>query len=123
MTHDSDSPYEALEKIFHEPNRMAIVSAVCAANKGVRFPELKDTCGLTDGNLNRHLKVLQEAGVVRIEKAFIKEKPCTTVHMTRAGLDRFHEYLSALADVLKAAEAALPKSVAKRPVAARPVTA
>lgn len=105
---NSDNPYEALEKIFHEPNRLAIMSALCAADSGLTFGELKDGCGLTDGNLNRHLKVLDEAGVVDISKEFFDNKPRTTVLISRKGLDRFNEYLSALNEVLRKARKALP---------------
>ena len=52
---DRDNPFEALERIFHEPSRMAIMSALCAADGGLTFNELKERCALTDGNLNRHL--------------------------------------------------------------------
>ena len=125
MTASSENPYEALERIFHEPNRLAIMAAVCAADHGIAFSELRDACNLTDGNLNRHLKVLQEADAVRIEKAFVDAKPRTTVHITRTGLDRFHEYLGALAEVLHKAQAALPAPVRKpaRVLAGKPATA
>ena len=108
MSENADNPYEALEKIFHEPNRLAIMSAVCAAEKGLSFSELKEECSLTDGNLNRHLKVLREAEAVTIEKAFVDDKPRTTVRISSAGLDRFNEYLAALSEVLAAAKQALP---------------
>jgi len=117
-------PYDALEKLFHEPNRLAILSALCAADKGLSFNELKETCGLTDGNLNRHLKVLQESGAVEIRKTFVGAKPRTTVIISRQGLDRFSEYLDALSTVLKAAKRAVPaekKSAAM--LLGRPVTA
>lgn len=112
----NDTPYEALEKIFHEPNRLAIMSAVCAADKGLSFNELKEECGLTDGNLNRHLKVLQEAGAVTITKKFVDLKPRTTVSLSKAGLQRFHEYLSALAEVLEKARSAMPAEEKKLPL-------
>lgn len=99
---------EALEKIFHEPNRLAIMSALCAADNGLSFNELKDTCRLTDGNLNRHLKALENAGAVRIRKSFVDSKPRTTVSLSKKGLDRFGEYLEALSGVLERARAALP---------------
>lgn len=108
MNKNPDNLYEALEKIFHEPNRLSIMSAVCAAEKGLSFNELKEECGLTDGNLNRHLKVLREAGVVIVKKAFVDDKPRTTVKITSAGLDRFNEYLAALSEVLTAAKQAMP---------------
>ena len=99
---------DVLERIFHEPNRLAIMSALCAADKGMAFTELKKTCGLTDGNLNRHLKVLAEGGVITINKAFVKDKPRTTVRLSRLGLKRFSDYISALETVLQKARAALP---------------
>ena len=58
----------SLERIFHEPNRMAILSALCAAGDPLSFTELKALSGLTDGNLSRHLKALEEAGIIRIQK-------------------------------------------------------
>ena len=110
MNNDSESPYDALERIFHEPNRLSIMSALCAADENeLTFGELKETCSLTDGNLNRHLKVLDEAGAVRIHKTFVDSKPRTTVCLSKAGLDRFGEYLSALDEVLQKAKEALPE--------------
>lgn len=112
MTKDTN-PFQALEKIFHEPNRLAIMSALCAADNGLSFSELKDECSLTDGNLNRHLKVLKESKVVRIEKKFVADKPRTTVFITTKGLDRFNDYLEALSDIMKQTRAALPKKQKK----------
>lgn len=103
----NESVFGALEKIFHEPNRLAIMSAVCAADAGVTFGELKETCGLTDGNLNRHLKVLVDAGAVTVSKEFVDNKPRTTITMTKEGLQRFSEYLGALSAVLEKAREAL----------------
>ena len=108
MSTSNELPYEALERIFHEPNRLAIMSALCAADDGLPFTELRDSCGLTDGNLNRHLKVLDGAGVIRIRKVFVDAKPRTTVALSKKGLSRFSDYLEALNEVLVAAQAAMP---------------
>ena len=108
MTAKTANPYEALERIFHEPNRLAIMSHLCAAGAGVSFNELKEACNLTDGNLNRHLKALEEAGAVRIRKSFVQGKPRTTISISKGGLDRFSEYLSALSEVLEQASRAIP---------------
>jgi DNA-binding transcriptional ArsR family regulator len=108
MNAKKNTDYEALEKIFHEPNRLAIMSSVCSSPKGLTFSELKGECGLTDGNLNRHLKVLEVAKVIRIDKRFVKSKPQTTVLLSKTGLKRFYEYLAALEGVLKKAQSALP---------------
>ncbi|WP_372846833.1 transcriptional regulator [Pontiella sp.] len=105
-----ENVFQALEKIFHEPSRLAIMSALCTAADGMTFSELKTECSLTDGNLNRHLKVLKESKVVSVKKAFVDDKPRTTVTITTKGLDRFNDYLEALADVMKQARKALPKT-------------
>ena len=108
MKATAENPYDALEKIFHEPNRLAIMSHLCAADGGISFGELRDACNLTDGNLNRHLKALEEAGAVKIAKTFVDAKPRTTISISKTGLDRFGEYLAALSDVLNTASKAMP---------------
>jgi DNA-binding transcriptional ArsR family regulator len=118
MDKDSGPPFEALERLFHEPNRLAIVSELCGAEGGVPFTDLRDACRLTDGNLNRHLRALEEAGIVRVAKRFVDRRPLTTAALTPRGLARFSEYLDALSDVLRAARAALPgEAKAKRAMA------
>lgn len=97
------SPYEALEKIFHEPNRLSIVSTLCSSSEGRTFSELKNICDLTDGNLSRHLSALENAGVVQIEKKFVGAKPQTTVFLSEKGKESFLEYLGALEEVFKKA--------------------
>ena len=107
MSADSSKPYERLERLFHEPNRLAIMSAVCGAGEGLTFTEIKESCDLTDGNLSRHLKVLDEADAVQITKMFVDNKPRTTVVVSEDGLSSFVAYLRALEDVLKSAEESL----------------
>ena len=114
-TNNKERLHEALERIFHEPNRLAIMSAVCAADQGLSFTELKKTCNLTDGNLNRHLKVLEEAGALRIEKTFVQSKPRTTVCISKKGLAQFSDYLAILSEVLDQAQKALPVEGKKLP--------
>lgn len=95
MPATTDTLYEALERVFHEPNRLAIMSVLCATREGLTFTDLKEACRLTDGNLNRHLKVLEEAGVVRMEKSFVAAKPRTTIFLSAVGTERFTQYLDA----------------------------
>jgi DNA-binding transcriptional ArsR family regulator len=100
-----DNPYSALNKLFHEPNRLAIVSALCNESNGITFNQLKEECNLTDGNLSRHLRSLQRARIIRIKKSFVQSKPQTTIYFTERGRDSFIRYLEALEEVLlKAAE-------------------
>lgn len=122
MTTPTSPSHEALERIFHEPSRLAIMSALCAAPDGLTFNDLKNACNLTDGNLSRHLTVLEGDGVVRIHKEFVGAKPRTTVFLAEAGLDRFTEYLAALEEVLqraKRAQAALESKAKAAPAHSR----
>jgi DNA-binding transcriptional ArsR family regulator len=96
----SADPYAALERIFHEPRRLAIMSALLGAPGGLSFRQLKESCELTDGNLSRHLKALQEAGAVAIDKSFVKNRPRTMVILSDQGRESFAQYLSALEEVL-----------------------
>ena len=105
--------HDELKKIFHEPKRMAIMSALCVAEHGMAFTELKKECELTDGNLNRHLKVLIEADAVEMKKEFIGVKPRTTVFITANGIESFTAYLNALQQVLEQALQAMPKKSEK----------
>ena len=103
MTEQPHDPVGALERLFHEPNRLAILSALCTSREGLPFTELRDACHLTDGNLNRHLKALEEEGIIRVQKAFVDDKPRTTIALTRGGLARFNQYLENLTVVLQEA--------------------
>jgi DNA-binding transcriptional ArsR family regulator len=98
---------EILEKIFHEPSRLSIMSVLCAAEKGMSFNEIREACGLTDGNLSRHLKALEESGAISVTKKFVDNKPRTTVLISASGLERFNEYLSALSEILNKAKKSL----------------
>jgi len=103
MSNKYENPYNGLKRIFHEPNRLAIMSALCSSANGLTFRELKEDCDLTDGNLSRHLKALEEAEVVVVNKKFVGVKPQTTISLTDKGRDSFIEYLQALEEVLKKA--------------------
>ena len=103
------NPTTKLERLFHEPNRIAILSALASAGEeGLSFGELRVACQLTDGNLNRHLTALEEEGIVRVKKTFVDRKPRTTITPTSKGLDRFAAYLVSLERVLDEARDALP---------------
>ena len=120
----SKRPYAALNRIFHEPNRLAIVSALCNAHDGMLFKDLKEECSLTDGNLSRHLLSLQRRQIVRIRKTFVKSKPQTTVYLTDRGRENFVRYLEALEQVLqKAAESVQPQKQTGPAPVPRPVRA
>ncbi|UCD49769.1 MAG: transcriptional regulator [Phycisphaerales bacterium] len=111
MNGPNDNPYAHLERIFHEPGRLTIMTNLLGAPDGMTFTELKTACNLTDGNLSRHLKVLEEAKAVTAKKRFVKNRPQTTIFLSQEGRADFMAYLQALETVLldAAAKAAADK--------------
>jgi DNA-binding transcriptional ArsR family regulator len=95
--------YDGLDRIFHEKARLGIVSSLLGHPDGLGFGDLKSLCGLTDGNLSRHLQVLEEAGYVEIEKGFEGKRPYTRCRLSGAGRARFSDYLGVLEQVLRKA--------------------
>jgi hypothetical protein len=68
---------------------------------------LKQLCALTDGNLNRHLQVLEDAKLISITKGTQNNRPQTLCRVTGLGRRRYVEYLSVLEQVLVDAAAAM----------------
>ena len=60
--------YDGLDRIIHEKARLGILTSLATHAGGLRFNELKTLCSLTDGNLNRHLQPLQDAGLIEVQK-------------------------------------------------------
>ena len=95
--------YDGLDRIFHEKARLGIVSSLMSYSEGLAFSDLKQLCGLTDGNLSRHLQVLEEAGYVAIEKGFAGKRPHTQCRLTTDGRARFYDYIQVLEQVVRKA--------------------
>ena len=93
--------YEGLDRVIHERARLSVLTSLITNPKGLAFGDLKQLCDLTDGNLNRHLKVLEEAGMVEIVKTQERNRSLTLCRMTRAGRTRFLEYLGTLEQVVR----------------------
>jgi DNA-binding MarR family transcriptional regulator len=98
--------YEGLERVIHEKARLGILASLATHPQGLLFPDLKDLCALTDGNLSRHLQVLHEAGLVEVWKGGQKSRPQTLCRMTPEGQRRFLEYITVLEEIVADAEAA-----------------
>lgn len=101
--------YDGLDRVIHEKARLGVLTSLIGHPKGLAFGDLKQLCGLTDGNLSRHLQVLEEAGLVAITKGYERNRPLTTCRLTAAGRRRFLDYLAVLEKVVRdAAVAARP---------------
>src|SRR5947209_13077707 len=88
--------YDGLERVIHEKARLGILTSLVAHPDGLLFNDLKDLCTLTDGNLSRHLQMLQEAQFVEVWKGVRRNRPQTLVRLTDSGRKRFMECISVL---------------------------
>ena len=95
MTH----PSRALDEVIHQKNRLGILAVLAEADYA-DFTYLKEILDLTDGNLSRHLQVLEEAGLVVIEKDFQGKRPRTRVKSTRRGRKALTQHLKAMQELI-----------------------
>jgi DNA-binding HxlR family transcriptional regulator len=102
--------YEGLDRVIHERARLAVLTSLVAHPSGLVFGELRRLCGLSDGNLSRHLQVLVEAGLVEVTKSFEQNKPQTRCQITEVGRARYLDYLAVLEQVVRDAAAAVKQT-------------
>ena len=93
--------YEGLDRVIHERARLSVLTSLLTNPKGLTFGDLKQLCALTDGNLNRHLSVLERAKLVEIVKGHDHNRPQTVCRITANGRKRYLDYLSTLEQVVK----------------------
>jgi DNA-binding MarR family transcriptional regulator len=86
---------EALDKTFDSRIRLGIMSALMV-NDAVEFNTLKELLDATDGNLASHLKGLETANYISVQKSFNGRKPLTRYKATRQGRKAFESHIAAL---------------------------
>jgi len=99
------SPFEelaALDRLVHDPARLAILTAL-AACKSADFLFLQRLTGLTMGNLSSHLSKLEEAGLVQMEKRFVAKRPNTLLQLTSKGRITIERHWDQLENIRKSA--------------------
>src|ERR1700756_3132212 len=101
--------YDGLDRVIHEKARLGLMTSLMVHPKGLAFADLRELCGLTDGNLSRHLQVLQEAGLVEVIKGYEGNRPHTSCRLTKIGRRRFLDYLAVLEGLVRDAAKAAGK--------------
>jgi len=87
-----------IDRVFHEKARLGIMTTIVGSRDGMNFNELKELCDLTDGNLNRHLKVLVDTTVLSVRKTGQGRNTNSHYKLTAKGRKAFEKYLTALDD-------------------------
>ncbi|CAL9453162.1 hypothetical protein SUDANB58_02494 [Streptomyces sp. enrichment culture] len=88
-------PTQALDDTVHQRVRLGILAIAREADR-VEFGFLKRQLAVTDGNLSRHLKVLEESGMIALEKGYAGRRPRTWIALTRDGAQALDAELRAL---------------------------
>jgi DNA-binding MarR family transcriptional regulator len=93
-------PALRLDDTVHQRVRLGILAVLSEASRA-DFGYLRDALELTDGNLSRHIAVLEEAGLVTVEKGYAGKRPRTWVQATRAGRAALKAELAALEELIE----------------------
>ncbi len=94
--------YRDIDDAIHGRVRLAVMAYLSGAG-AADFNELKSKVGGTDGNLSVHLKKLEDAGYLRIEKTSANRKPRTICHLTGKGREAWIAYIDRLQSLLQSA--------------------
>lgn len=97
-----DFDISRLDDVIHGRVRLGVMAYLASA-EAADFNELKQRLQVTDGNLSVHMRKLEEAGFIAVDKSFQGRKPLTRARMTEAGRRAFIAYLDALAGLTGAA--------------------
>jgi DNA-binding MarR family transcriptional regulator len=89
----------ALDDVIHGRVRLGIMAYLADAG-AADFNELKELLQATQGNLSVHLRKLEEAGYIAIDKSFVDRKPLTRARLTDAGRKAFGAYLEAISKLV-----------------------
>jgi DNA-binding MarR family transcriptional regulator len=104
---DAGNPFDQaqLDDVVHGRVRLGIVAYLSSVESAL-FPELRDKVGATDGNLSAHLRKLEDAGYVEVEKSFAGRKPQTRLQLTATGRRAWQSWLRQMESLMGAAGAA-----------------
>jgi DNA-binding MarR family transcriptional regulator len=109
--------YPGLDRLIHEHARLSVLTCLVSHSRhGLSFNELKRLCGLTDGNLSRHLQVLEDAGLITVWKGTERNRSVTRCRVAAAGRKRYVEYLAVLEHLVVDAAAAVKSDKTPQPV-------
>ena len=95
-----EHPTNGLDETVHQRHRLGILTITSEARRA-EFGYLREALDLTPGNLSRHLTVLEDAGMVKVEKGYEGRRPRTWVSITRRGRSALAAELDALAALVR----------------------
>ena len=105
---------EELDPLLHQPLRTQLVAFLAGAGEQT-FSDLKRQLGVSDGNLDAHLKKLLAAGYVASRKETGNGRPQSYFVLTPNGLGALQNYVLALQRLLPISHDADPVAAPGQP--------
>ena len=94
-------PTNGIDETVHQRHRLGILTITAEAQRA-EFGYLREALGLTPGNLSKHLTVLEQAGMVEVEKGYHGPvAPWTWARITAQGRAALAAELAALTELLR----------------------
>lgn len=84
-----------LDTLIHAPGRLQICAILSAAEEA-EFATVRDAVGVSDSVMSKHVKLLEEAGYVKLRKAALGGRQRTWLALTAAGRKAFAGHLAEL---------------------------
>ena len=92
--------YRDIDDVIHGRVRLAVMAYLSGAGSA-DFTLLRKKVGVTDGNLSVHIRKLEDAGYIRVEKKFADRRPLTICHLTKDGREAWIAYISRMEALLR----------------------
>jgi len=96
----NDHPTAGLDELVHQRHRLGILTIASKARQA-DFGYLREELGLTSGNLSTHLTVLEDAGLIKVEKGYEGRRPRTWVSITKPGRIALAAEIDALTRIVR----------------------
>jgi len=105
MSGDQTNPFDhgGIDDVIHGRLRLGVMAYLSSASPAL-FTELREKVNATDGNLSTHLRKLEDAGYVAIEKGYEGRRPQTRVNLTDAGRKAWMAWIEQMKALMNAAE-------------------
>ena len=103
MSEENPFDHSAIDDVIHGRLRLGIMAYLSAVSCAT-FGEVRDKVGTSDGNLSTHIKKLEQAGYLDVEKRFVGKRPQTRLHLSETGRKAWMAWLDQMQVLMRAAE-------------------
>jgi DNA-binding transcriptional ArsR family regulator len=103
-----DFDHNAIDEVLQSRARIAIVAFLASAGE-VDFSDIRDAIRTTDGNASVHLRKLEDAGYVTVDRRFVGRRPQTLYALTDRGRKALLDHIAHLERLLRPAKSANDK--------------